>query len=73
MLMHSQAETPTRQSSNLQQHVLLILLKDSSDVLKDLWGEEVYTTVDDVTHKCTWLLHIMQDLYEDKFHYSSRK
>lgn len=54
--------SPRAESFNSQEHVLLILLKDSADVLEDLWVKEVYTTVYDVAHKCAWLFHIMQDL-----------
>lgn len=31
-------------------------------MLKDVRGEEVDATVDDVTHKRAWLFHVMQDL-----------
>lgn len=48
--------------SHSQQHVLLILLENFSDVLEYLWSEQVYSTVDYVTHKCAGLLYIMQDL-----------
>lgn len=45
-----------------QQHVLLVLLENFSDVLEYLRSEQVYSTVDYVTHKCAGLLNIMQDL-----------
>lgn len=45
-----------------QQHVLLVLLEHCSDVLEYLRSEQVYSTVDYVTHKSAGLLHIMQDL-----------
>lgn len=32
-------------------------------MLEDLRVKEVYTTVNDVTHKRAWLFHIMQDLH----------
>lgn len=61
---------PTHRSSqesfNSQQHVLLILLKDRADVLEDVRVKEVQTAVYDVTHKCAWLFHIMQDLIKKR-------
>lgn len=47
---------------NSQQHLLLILLEDCADMLEDVWVEQVYAAVDDVTHKGAGLFHIMQDL-----------
>lgn len=68
--MRFQAQIPTHQtkknSCNSQQHVLLVLLENSADVLEDVRSEEVDATVDDVTHKRAWLFHIMQDLTKDK-------
>lgn len=52
-----------RECFNSQQHVLLILLEDVSDVLEDVGVEEVYATVDDVTHKRAGLFYIMQNLH----------
>lgn len=53
---------PPHDSFNLQQHVLLVLLKDSTDVLEDVLVKQVYTTIYDITHKGAWFFHIMQDL-----------
>lgn len=60
--MHSQAQVPPKGETHSQQHVLLVLLENSADVLKDVGGEEVDAAVDDVTHKGARLFHIMQDL-----------
>lgn len=60
--MHSQAQIPPKKSSDSQQHVLLVLLENGADVLKDVGGEEVDAAVDDVAHKGARLFHIMQDL-----------
>lgn len=57
--MHSQA---AKKSSDSQQHVLLVLLENSADMLEDVGGEEVDAAVDDVAHKRARLFHIMQDL-----------
>lgn len=48
-----------RDPSHSQQHVLLVLLEDCPNVLEDLRGKQVDSTVDDVTHKSARLLHIM--------------
>lgn len=56
--------SPGKKSLNSQQHVLLILLEDSADVLEDVWVEEVYAAVYDVAHKCAGLFHIMHHLCE---------
>lgn len=45
-----------------QQHVLLVLLENRSDVLEYLRCKQVYSTVDYVTHECAGFLHIMQYL-----------
>lgn len=60
--MHSHSQIPVRESFNSQQHVLLVLLEDSADMLEDFGVKEVYATVYDVAHKCARLFHIMQDL-----------
>lgn len=60
----SQAQIPSKKSSHSQQHVLLVLLENSTDVLEDVGGEEVDPAVDDVTHKGARLFHIMQDLFK---------
>lgn len=52
----------TYKKRDSQQHVLLVLLENSANVLKDVRGEEVDATVNDVTHKRAWLFHIMKDL-----------
>lgn len=56
------ADIPPKKSSHSQQHVLLVLLENSTNVPKDVGGEEVDAAVDDVTHKGARLFHIMQDL-----------
>ena len=55
-----------RERDNLQQHVLLIFLKDGSDVLEDLGAKEINAAVDDVTHKRARLFNIMQDLHKER-------
>lgn len=54
--------SPTRESTDSQQHVLLVLLKHGPDVLEDVWLQEVYAAVYYVAHERARLLHIMQDL-----------
>lgn len=49
-------------SSHSQQHVLLVLLEDSPDVLEDFWRKQIDATVDDVTHECAGFLHIVHHL-----------
>lgn len=61
MHFHGQRR-PTKNKTDSQQHVLLVLLENSANVLKDVRGEEVDATVNDVTHKRAWLFHIMKDL-----------
>lgn len=60
--MHFHGRQPTKNKTDSQQHVLLVLLENSANVLKDVRGEEVDATVNDVTHKRAWLFHIMKDL-----------
>lgn len=59
--MHFHSRT-LQDLSHSQQHVLLVLLENCSDVLEYLRSEQVYSTVDYVTHECAGLLDIMQDL-----------
>lgn len=66
MVLAHMGISPQKKSFNSQQHVLLILLKDGADVLEDVWVEEVYTAVYDVTHKCARLFHVMKDLKKEK-------
>lgn len=49
-----------------QQHVLLVLLENRSDVLEDLRVKQVDTTVDDVAHKGAWFFHVMQHLESEQ-------
>lgn len=63
---HRSLPTKQRSSCDSQQHVLLVLLEHSANVLKDVRGEEVDAAVDDVTHKRARLFHIMQDLKKDR-------
>lgn len=64
--MQSGTQISERERFNLQQHVLLILLEDCANMLEDIWVKEVYTAVDDVTHKCAWLFNIMQNLNRER-------
>ncbi len=59
--MHVHSRT-LQDSLHSQLHVPLVLLENRSDVLEYLRSEQVYSTVDDVTHKSAGLLHIVQDL-----------
>lgn len=59
--MHFHSRT-LQDLSHSQQHVLLVLLENCSDMLEYLRSEQVYSTVDYVTHKCAGLLDIMQHL-----------
>lgn len=50
-----------------QHQILLVLLENVTDVLEDLRGEEVNSTVYDVTHERARLLHIMQHLQKSRW------
>lgn len=64
MVWHFYTQKPKTVWFNSQQHVLLVLLENGADMLKDVRVKQVYTTVDDVTDKCARLFHIMQDLHK---------
>ncbi len=41
----------------------MVPLKDLAQVTEDMRCEQVRPSADDTTHKCTWLLHIVQYLH----------